>query len=59
MSGARTQTAGGAELSQKNAGSTAADLREAPLMNRFEVVHEGVMAGDREQKFALFEARKA
>jgi SAM-dependent methyltransferase len=40
-------------------GITAADLYAALLMNGFEVVHEDVMAGAHEKKFALFEARKS
>ena len=40
-------------------GVSAADLYATLLMHGFEVVHEDVMAGERELRFALFEARKA
>lgn len=40
-------------------GVSAADLYVALLTHGFEVVHEDVMAGERELRFALFEARKA
>ena len=39
-------------------GVSAAGLLATLLEHGFEVVHEDVMAGDREQKFALFEAHK-
>lgn len=40
-------------------GVSAADLYVALLTHGFEVVYEDVMAGERELRFALFEARKA
>lgn len=40
-------------------GTSAVDLYVALLAHGFEVVHEDVMAGAHEKKFALFEARKS